>query len=421
MADLDKGELRAPRAVTSRVPQAFRALRHRDYCVFFFTQCFSDIGSFMHETAVAWLAYDLSHSVLTLAVVLFATQCPPFFIAPIAGAVADRISRKRPIIWLQVAGLVQAFVLGCLTITHSLTVAHLIILGCIQGCINASYWPVRQAFIVEIIPDRADVQNAVALHALMQWLARFAGPVIGGIVISCCGAGLCFLLNSASFIGVIAAVAFMNLQSANTKGQNQLPFLEHLLEGYQYAFRNRQILCLLSMLIASSFLTSWFRTLLPVFAQDVFHQKATVLGLLMGATGAGSLIGAMLLAMRASTVGLGAWIAAATALCGCGLVAFGLCQDWQIAVGILGVVGLGFIIQQYGINTMLQALVHDDKRGRIMGLYVMCVWTAPFGGLFAGWLASSLGAPKTVLISGVGCLATALLYLKLNSQLQDQR
>jgi MFS family permease len=390
----------------------FRALNHRNYRLFFGGQGISLIGTWMQQIAMSWLVYRLTNSAFLLGVVGFTSQIGTFIFSPFAGVLSDRWNRHRILIATQISAMVQAFILAFLTLTHMITVQHIIILSIFLGLVNAFDMPNRQAFVVEMLEKREDLGNAIALNSFMFNGARLVGPSIAGILISILGEGMCFLLNGVSFLAVIIALLAMKI--ATNKGKNgKTPVLQGLKEGFAYAFGFPPIRFIILFLGWISFVGMACTTLMPIFAKDILHGGPKTYGYLMAASGVGAVIGAIYLASRKSVVGLGRIIAMASGIFGIGLISFSLSHVLWLSLFLLLLVGFGMIVHMASSNTTLQIMVDDDKRGRVMSLYAMAfMGMAPLGSLAGGASASKIGAPYTLIISGILCIIGSYLFAK---------
>jgi MFS family permease len=389
----------------------FRALSHRNYKLFFAGQSISLIGTWMTRIATSWLVYRLTGSALLLGVVGFAGQIPSFVLAPIAGVLVDRWNRHRLLVATQVLALIQSFVLALLTLTGVIKIWHVIALSVFQGLINAFDMPARQAFVVEMVERREDLANAIALNSSMVNAARLLGPSLGGIVIAAIGEGWCFMADAISYLAVIASLLAMTVNARMTRPTKDANMFAQLYEGWKYTTRFAPIRKVLILLALISLVGMPYTVLMPVFANDVLHGGPSTLGLLMAASGVGALAGALLLAARKSVLGLGKYIPLMAAAFGVGLIAFSFTRVTWLALLLMMVTGLGFMVQMAASNTVLQTIVDEDKRGRVMSFYTMAfMGTAPFGSLLAGSVAERIGTPHTLLFGGIGCVLGALWF-----------
>ena len=390
----------------------FRALSHRNYRLFFGGQSISLIGTWMQQIAISWLVYRLTNSALLLGIVGFSSRIATFLLASLAGVLADRWNRHRVLVITQTASMIQAMVLAILVLTGTIAVWHIILLSLLLGLINALDVPTRQSFIVDMIEKREDLGNAIALNSSMVNGARLIGPSVAGILIATLGEGICFLLNGLSFIAVVVALLAMKITPKNREIQN-LQVLQELKEGYSYAFGFAPIRSVLLLLALVSLMGMPFTVLMPVFAEKILQGGPRALGFLLGATGVGAVAGSIYLASRKSVVGLGRIIVIASSLFGIGLIAFSFSRVFWLSLLIMLVTGFGMMVQMASSNTILQTLVEEDKRGRVMSFYTMAfMGMVPFGSLLAGSLADMIGAPKTVMIGGIACIIGSIMFAK---------
>jgi MFS family permease len=391
---------------------ASRALRSRNYRLFFSGQSVSLVGTWMTRVATSWLVYRLTGSATLLGIVSFAGQIPAFFLAPLAGVWVDRWDRHRALIATQVLSMLQSFALAVLTLAHVITIGEIIWLSLFQGLINALDMPVRQAFVVQMVDDRADLGNAIALNSTMVNGARLVGPAVAGLVIAAFGEGYCFLGDGISYLAVIASLMMMRITVKQAR-RPQKRALSELHEGWRYIVESVPIRSILLLLGLVSLVGMPYRVLLPILAAKVLHGGANTFGFLMAATGVGALVGAVTLAMRRTVLGLGRNIAIATALFGFSLVAVAASRMLWLSLLILTATGFGMMQQMASSNTILQTIVQDEKRGRVMAFYSMAfLGMTPFGSLLAGALASWIGAPETLLISGAITLVAAVWFAR---------
>jgi MFS family permease len=379
-------------------PDAFRALRHRNYQLFFAGQLISLIGTWMDQVAESWLVYRLTGSALLLGTVAFASQIPVFLFAPIGGAVADRLNRRTILVATQSCMMVLAFALAGLTLTHRIKVWELMVLAALLGVVNAFDIPARQAFLVDMV-SRDDLVNAIALNSSMFNGARVVGPAVAGIVVAAIGEGWCFFANAVSFIAVITGLLLMRMQRPRLTIEGSP--LENIIEGFKFVIKNRPIHALMILLGVVSFTAMPYAVLMPIFAEDILHGGAKALGLLMGCSGVGALAGALALAMKKSIQGLGRWVAVSCMGFGVALIVFSFSRYLWLSAVLLIPVGLFVMVQMASSNTLIQSMVPDQLRGRVMAVYsMMFMGMAPFGALLAGSIAHAIGAPWTVAMGG---------------------
>jgi len=390
----------------------FRALYHRNYRLFFGGQGISLIGTWMQQIAMSWLVYRMTSSAFLLGLIGFSSQICSFFFSPFAGVISDRWNRHHILIVTQSLAMIQASVLAFLTLTGMIAVHHLIVLSLFLGLVNAFDMPTRQAFVVEMVERRENLGNAIALNSFLFNGARLVGPSVAGLLISILGEGMCFLLNALSFLAVIIALLAMKMTYHKREAEKTHVF-QGFKEGFIYAFGFPPIRIILFFLSWLSLVATANTTLLPIFARDILHGDARTYGFLMAAIGVGAIIGAIFLAARKSVLGLGRIIAIASGIFGVGLISFSLSHALWLSLSLLLLAGFGMMVHMASSNTILQTMVDDDKRGRVMSLYVMAfMGMAPFGSLTGGSLAGTIGAPSTLIIGGASCILGSLLFMR---------
>jgi MFS family permease len=397
---------------TSTAPawlRALRAFKHRNYRLFFGGQLISLSGTWMQSLAQAWLVYRLTGSAILLGFVAFAGQFPVFLFATLGGAFADRHSRHRILVATQTTSMLLALVLAALTLAHRVQVWHVFVLAAILGLVNAFDIPTRQAFVVEMV-GREDLINAIALNSSMFNGARIIGPALAGVLVATIGEGWCFFANGISYLAVIIGLLLMKI-----KTRGSIPFpgstLTSIIEGFGYVGRTGPVRSLLFLLGLVSLLGLPYMVLMPIFADQILHGGARGLGLLMGASGVGALIGALSLAARSGARGLGRLVAVSAAGFGASLILFSLSRSFWLSAALLLPVGFCMIVEMASSNTLIQTLVPDNLRGRVMAVYgMMLMGMAPFGALLAGALAHQLSAPVTVALGGAVCIVAAAVF-----------
>ena len=389
-----------------------RALGHPNYRLFFFGQGVSLLGTWMQNIAMSWLVYRLTHSVYALGLIGFADKAPVFLVTPFAGVFLDRYDRYRTVIWAQAIMMVQAFILGLLAASGRIEVWHVGVLAALLGFANAVDIPARQSLVIEMLEDKADLGNAIAMNSIIFNGARLIGPTLAGFLLGYVSEGACFFLNAASFLFVLCALAMMKLKPRVIKKSGTHP-LHDLKEGWKYAFGFLPTRAILTLLAVTSLIGMPFTVLMPAVATQSLGGGARTLGLLMAATGAGALIAALSLATRKNVVNLERWIPLSSGLFGLSLIAFAFSRNLALSLILLVIGGFGMMAHMAASNTILQTIVDDSKRGRVMSLYVLSITgMAPFGSYFAGAMASRFGVSVTLLLGGVGCCAAALLFLR---------
>ena len=385
-----------------------RALRHRNFQLFFSGQLISLIGTWMQSVAQAWLVYRLTGSSLLLGAVGFASQIPVFLTAPFGGIAADRTNRQKLVIGTQIASMILAAILAWLTLSHRVQVWHIFVLAALLGVINAFDIPGRQAFLVDMV-GKEDLMNAIALNSSMFNGARVIGPAIAGILVAKIGEGWCFAANAISYVAVIIGLFMMRVNSPRRAGKNSP--IEDIVEGFRWVNQTKVIRALLLLLGLISLVGMPYTVLMPVFADRILHGGARGLGILMGATGVGALLGALTLASKQGVKGLGRWVANTCACFGVSIFLFSFSRHFWLSVALLLPAGYSMMLQMACSNTLIQTMVPDNLRGRVMALYsMMFMGMAPFGALLGGALADRVGAPVTVAIGGVACVLGAMWF-----------
>jgi MFS family permease len=399
------------RSGNSSLKGMFRSFRYRNYRLYFAGQSISLIGTWIQRLATPWLVYHLTNSPFLLGLVGFAGQIPTFIIAPFAGVLTDRWNKYYIMIATQVAAMIQALILALLYFRGNIHVWQIVILNIIIGIINAFDVPARQSYVVEMIENKEDLGNAIALNSSMVNGARLLGPSIAGILIALTGEGICFLINGVSYIFVIASLLLMTVKPRVTKRNKDAHVIREMKEGFSYAFGSVPIRYIIFLLALVSLMGMSYTVLMPVFAKEILHGGSHTFGFLMGASGLGALSGALYLASRKSVVGLCSIIPFAAGMFGLGLVAFSFTRFQPLSMVLMVIAGLGMMMQMASSNTILQTIVDNDKRGRVMSFYTMAfMGTAPFGSFLAGSLAKILGTPHTILIGGLSCILGAILF-----------
>lgn len=393
-----------------------RALRHRNYRLFFGGQGISLIGTWMTRVATGWLVYRLTGSAFLLGLVSFASQIPILLLAPFAGVWVDRLNRHRVLVITQILSMLQSFALAILALAHIITVRDMILLNLFQGAVNAFDMPARQAFVIEMVEAPEDLGNAIALNSSLVNAARLVGPSIAGLIIAALGEGYCFLIDGFSYMAVIASLLAMTVAPKAIERARRSVTAE-LREGWDYVVGFRPIWSILVLLALISLVGMPYTTLMPIFAGKILHGGAHTLGFLMGAVGVGALAGAVKLAARPSVLGLGRLIPLTAAGFGAGIIVFSASHWFWLSMLFLVATGYCFMQQMASSNTVLQTIVEHEKRGRVMSFYAMAFQgVAPFGSLIAGAAASRIGAPKTLIIGGALCvLGGALFALQLRT------
>ncbi|HEX4136824.1 MAG TPA: MFS transporter [Bryobacteraceae bacterium] len=386
-----------------------RALRHRNFQLFFTGQLISLIGTWMQSVAQSWLVYRLTGSAALLGLATFAGQIPIFLLSPIAGYAADRCNRHRVVIATQSSSMVLALLLAALTLTNRIKIWELFVLAALLGVVNAFDIPARQSFLVEMV-GRSDLMNAIALNSSMFNSARIVGPAIAGILVAKIGEGWCFFANGISYIAVIIGLLLMEVKPFRPAPAAMSPW-ETIREGFQYVGRTVPIRAIVQLIALVSFAGLPYTVLMPIFADRILHSGAEGLGLLMGATGLGALGGALLLASRTQLRGFTIWIPCAAAIFSFSLAGFAISSQMWLSCAMLFVAGFAVMVQVGASNTLIQSMVPDHLRGRAMSVYsMMYIGVGPFGAAAAGFAAGSFSARSTLLAGAAVCLAASGLF-----------
>jgi len=390
-----------PRIETAGMSHAWRALRHRNFRLFFGGQTISLIGTWMTRIATAWLVYRLTHSALLLGTVSFAGQIPTFLVAPFAGVWIDRLDRRQVLVWTQTLAMVQSFALAGLTFSGLITIHWILFLSVMQGIVNAFDMPGRQSFMVQMVEDRADLGNAIAINSSMVNVARLIGPSLAGMLIAVSSEAWCFLIDGISYIAVIASLLMMHVHAPAIMRKATSTFHE-MKEGWSYVSGFLPIRTILMLFAVVSLMGMPFVVLMPVFAATVLHGGPHTLGFLMGAMGVGALASALSLAARRNVRGLIRMIPVAAAVFGLGLIGFGLSSTFWLSMAMVLVAGAGMMQGMAASNTIIQTLVDEDKRGRVMSYYTMAfMGMAPFGSLLAGTMAHAIPSTPVWIFTGM--------------------
>ncbi len=392
----------------SRFSTTFRALKHKNFRFFFAGQFISLTGTWMQTVAESWLIYQLTGSVLKLGLVRFASQIPVFLLAPIGGAVADRFNRRKILVATQSWAMVLAFILAMLTLTGNIQEWHLYVIAALLGLGNAFDIPTRQAFVADMV-GREDLLNAIALNSSMFNGARIVGPAIAGLLVAAVGEGWCFFFNALSYIAVISGFLLMNVKAEIRPRVGST--VSNIAAGFKFVAQTPPIRALLLLLGLVSLMGMPYSVLMPIIADKILGGNADTLGYLMGASGLGALIAALVLATRKEVFGLGRWVNFASAGFGIFLILFSFSRTFWLSAILLVPIGFSMMMQMSSSNTLIQAMVPDELRGRVMSVYsMMFMGMAPFGALLSGWLADYIGTPETIAIGGAACIFGAIVF-----------
>jgi MFS family permease len=403
-----------------RIRFSLRALRHRDLRLFYAGQGLSLVGAWMQHVAVGWLAYRLTGSPFVLGLIGFCSQFPTFLLAPVAGALADHWSRYRMVATAQVLAMLQAAVLASLVLSGAVRVWHLLVLTVLLGLVSGLDVPARQALLVRLVRGSDDLPNAIALNSAMFNAARLVGPAVAGLLIGLGGEGPIFLLNALSYVPVLLALRALDAARDSPAPFPAASVLRAVREGFRYAFDSKPVRAVLSLLALISLVGMPYVVLLPVFARDILGGDARTLGVLNSAAGLGALLGTAYLASRSTVRGLGRVMAIATAICGAGLLAFSFSRHVWLSAAMLLLVGFGMVVATASINTVLQTVVDETMRGRVMSLFTMAfVGMSPLGSLLGGALALRTSAPVTIAVGGVVTMLVAAWFATRLSSLRE--
>ena len=397
-----------------------RSLKHGNYRLFFAGQGISLIGTWMQQLAMSWLVYRMTHSALLLGIVSFSGQIPSFLLAPFAGVVADRWDKRRVLVITQTLSMLQAFTLAALVLTKTVSIWHIIPLSILLGCVNAFDIVTRQAFVPDMLERKEDLGNAIALNSSLFNSATLIGPALAGILIALVGEGVCFILNGISYLAVIVALLSMKLERLPGR-TGEKGFISEISQGFSYVLSFTPIKSILLLLAIVSFTSVPYQVLMPMFAGNILHGGPYTLGFLMAASGVGALGGTIFLASRKGALQLGMATPAAGVVCGVGLMAFSYSHFLWLSLFLMSVTAFGLMVQMASSNMVLQHIVEDGKRGRVMSFFAIAIMgTAPFGSLLAGTLAGRIGAPATLFLCGTSCALGSLAFASRLPSLQKE-
>ena len=392
------------------LPDSLRSLRSPNFRAYYIGQAVSQLGSWMQSVAITWLAYRLSESTATTGMVGFLAMAPYIFVTPIAGALSDRVSRRKVLIIVQSLLLLVAAALAVITATGHITIPLLGALAFTQGVLNGVEVPTRHAFFVQLIKNKADLPNAIALNSININSTRLIGPAIGGLLIAGVGEAACFGINAVSYLAVLIQLRRINIiEVAKKSGGKSL--LVDLVEGWRFGMSDPVVRTLVVMVGAVSFAVSPYVILMPAIAVNTFKQGAELNGLFISCMGIGALTGAIILARRPHVRGLTRWVAYTATLAALGIIGFSLSRNIWLSFICMAITGMGLMGTSACVNTIIQSIVEEDKRGRVVSIYsTFFIGSAPLGHLAAGWLAEHIGAPRTFLVCGLFCGLTAIIY-----------
>ena len=389
-----------------------RALKNKNFRIFFGGQIISISGSLMQLVALNWLAYALTHSAFLLGVVNFARHGPAFFLGLFTGPLLDRWDRRRVLFWTYLVTALLSLALALLIFSPYLTIGYVIFIATLQGCVNALDTPGRQSFIADLFEKKEELSNAIPLDSSVMNIARLVGPSLGGVLIAATNEGVCFLINAVCYLLAIFTLLFIKIPPKKNKKATQ-PLLQEIKEGILYTASNKAIWSLLLLVSLLSLVGIPFIVLmLPIYAKDIFHAGPQALGFLHTGWAIGAISGALYLASRKGTHGFKKKILSASLLFGLSLILFSQTKTLWLSLLVIPLSGFLRMIQMAGSNTLIQTVVSEEMRGRVMTFFAMTfIGVAPFGSLVAGSLASRFGAPATVLLGGVLCCLGALFFV----------
>lgn len=390
------------RTIEGRVSSAFHALKYRNFRLFLSGQLISLIGNYVQTVAQAWLVYRLTGSAALLGLVAFAGQISLFVLTPITGAVADSKSRKHILFATQIAPMILSLIMAVLTLSGHIHVWHVFTVAALLGVVNAFDFPVRQAFVAELV-SKEDLMSAVTLNSSMINSARMIGPGVGGLLIAGIGEGWCFLLNAASFGAVIIGLLMMTSEAAPLMPARH--FRAGVAEAFNFVRRTGPVGGLLVLLGLISFMGLRYEILMPVYAREILHGGPTEFGLLMGASGVGAVLGSLVLATFGNVRTLGDWAAFAAIGFGGTLVLLSFSHSFALSLVVMLLIGFTMVTELDASNTLVQRIVPDELRGRVMAIWTMMLsGLAPFGSLLVGMLAQHFSARRTFAAGGMACI-----------------
>ncbi|MGI6395130.1 MAG: MFS transporter [bacterium] len=403
----------------SGIKTTFRAFRYRNYKIYFSGQVVSLVGSWMQQIALGWLVYKLTNSAFLLGLVGFSGQIPSFILAPFAGIVADRYDRYKVLIATQILFMLQALTLAALVLTGVAGVTTIIVMSLIQGTIMAFDSPVRHAFVIQIVEKKEDLGNAIALNSSSFHASRLVGPPLAGLIIAAASEGVCFLINGIGYTAVIVALLKIKVKPLKQHKGNTSP-LKDIKDGFSYAFNSIPIKTILATVAFASVVGMPYAVLMPVMARDVLEGTSQTFGVLMGGAGLGAFTGALYLASQSSAAGLLKNMFLAFILFGFGMVGFSMSRDVGLSFVLLVTVGFGMMTIMASSNTIIQSVVSEEMRGRVMSLYTFSfMGLAPFGNLLSGAIAQKIGTPATIFLSGALCVGASLIFMSKSRKIEQ--
>lgn len=397
--------------INEKLYLTFRSLRHRNYRLFISGQCISLVGTWIQQLAMSWLIYSLTKSPLIMGVVMFAGSIPSLLISPFAGVLIDRINKYHAIIILQALFMIETFIIAVLTLLGVIQVWHIVLLNILMGVTFAFDMPLRQAFVVKLVEGSEDLGNAISLNSSTFNLARMVGPAIAGILIASFNEGICFMINSLSYIAVILALLAMKIKPESIDIRKEINVLGEFMEGVNYVASSKPMRNVIIYLGVSSLIGMSYPVLMPIFAKEILHGGPHTLGFLMSSSGLGALLGALNLAGRESFKGLEKLICFASLIFGFGLIGLSVLTNIWVSLALMFAIGYGMVVIIAACNTLVQHMVEDSKRGRVMSLFTMAfIGTSPVGNLVGGAIAQKAGVSNTFLLIGIAMIISVLIF-----------
>ena len=403
----------------ARLP-ALRAFRHRNFRLFYAGQAISLLGTWIQQIALSWLVYRTTGSAFLLGLVTFSSQIPMLIFLPLAGLISDRHDRRKVMLLAYGLASLQALTLAVLTLTGAIRVWQILLLGFSYGVIMAFETPARQSLISQMVTPREDLPNAIALNSVLMNSGRLIGPTIAGLLLMFISEGWCFLINAVSFIAIVASVLMMRLAPRAAR-PGRASMTQDLAIAARYAWATLPIRLFLFLVALISLTASPYTVLMPIFARDIFGGDAHTLGFLVGSAGLGAVIGTIFLSTRPHVHGLSGLVPFTAVAAGVALMLVGVSKTYWLSLGFMAILGFGIIVTAASVNMMLQSLVEEEKRGRIVAFYAMAfLGMAPLGGLLTGSVASQIGAPATAMIDGACCVLGTLYLMRGLSEIRTE-
>jgi MFS family permease len=389
----------------------FKALKSQNFKLFFYGQSVSVIGTWMQKTAVSWMVYSITGSVFLLGLATFLSMIPSLFLAPLAGSIIGRYDRHRAMMVLQSLAMLQAGALALLIYLKIYNINFILALSLIQGIINAFDMTCRQTMMIDIVNDKEDLPNAVALNSTLNNFARIAGPALAGIILHQYGEDICFIGNFLSYIPVLVSLLMMKI-TPHIKAKDKFKMLEDFIEGFDYVKKEAEMAKMLLMLMCSSLFVISFNTLMPVFAKDIFSGNAQTFSWFESAAGIGSILSAIYLANLKRSDNMGKIMIAASLLLGFSIIILAYSNSLTVALICMALSGVGMMAQTSSINIYIQTQSAVNMRSRSISYYLMAYQgMIPVGSLIIGYISNSLGVRTTVAIQGIICIISVIVYV----------